>query len=95
MVEIIDMLSFGLLTERLSSLTQSHLRSCSFKLVSCTYENCEAIVARKDLEGHISVLCEWRIVECGHCSEEHPKCLDEVQWFSNVHKFVSKIYGDD
>lgn len=80
------------MTERLSSLKQSHLRSCSFKRVSCAYENCEAIVPRKDLEEHITALCEWRIVECGHCSEAHPKCLDEVQCFNNVDKFVLKLY---
>jgi len=34
-------------------------------------------VPRKDLEEHITALCEWRIVECGHCSEAYPKCLDE------------------
>ena len=74
--------SLGIVTERLSSLKQSHLSSCSFKLVSCTYENCEAVVARKDVEEHVTVLCKWRIVLCGHCSEAHPKCLDEVQYFN-------------
>ena len=78
-------------TEGLSSPKQSHLTSCPLKPVSCTYEHCEAIVARKDVEEHVTSLCEWRIVLCGHCSEAHPKCLDEVQWFNNVHCFKNML----
>ncbi|XP_078350410.1 TNF receptor-associated factor 4-like isoform X2 [Oculina patagonica] len=51
-----------------------HLASCLFKLVSCTNENCHVTVQRKDLEEHATITCQWRILECDHCSEPHPEC---------------------
>lgn len=51
-----------------------HLASCLFKLVPCTKKNCYVIVQRRHLEEHVIFKCPWRILECGHCSEPHPKC---------------------
>ncbi|KAL9954729.1 hypothetical protein ACROYT_G042302 [Oculina patagonica] len=51
-----------------------HLASCLFKLVSCTNENCQVTVQRKDLEEHATITCQSKILECDHCSEPHPEC---------------------
>lgn len=56
---------------------EDHLSSCSFKLVSCTNENCQVTIQRKELEEHATNSCQWRIVVCDHCNESHPKCVIE------------------
>ncbi|KAL9954675.1 hypothetical protein ACROYT_G042241 [Oculina patagonica] len=53
---------------------QVHLASCLFKLVFCTNENCHVTVQRKDLEKHVTITCQWRIIKCDHCREPHPEC---------------------
>ena len=41
-------------------------------------------MARKDIEEHVTSLCKWRIVQCGHCHEAHAKCLDKVSTLVSV-----------
>ncbi|KAL9954676.1 hypothetical protein ACROYT_G042239 [Oculina patagonica] len=53
---------------------KAHLASCVFKLVSCTNKNCHMTVQRKNLKEHAAITCQWRILECDHCSEPHPEC---------------------
>ena len=57
---------------------QIHLASCNFKLISCSNENCEMKVSRKDLEEHATKKCQWRTVDCDHCHELYPECQMEV-----------------
>ena len=57
---------------------QDHLASCMLKDVSCTNENCEVKVARKDLTEHVTTTCQWRIVKCVYCGEHHPQYQMEV-----------------
>ena len=54
-------------------LKQAHLEACPFKIVTCTIENCHVTVKRKDLEQHVTNTCEWRIIECEYCEQQHPK----------------------
>ncbi|XP_078350416.1 TNF receptor-associated factor 4-like isoform X1 [Oculina patagonica] len=53
---------------------EDHLASCLFNLVSCTNENCHVTLKRRYLENHVMITCQWRILECDHCSEPHPEC---------------------
>ena len=55
-----------------------HLLSCSFKLVSCPNANCHMKTTRKDLEEHMTISCEWRMIPCNHCNQPHPECLFQV-----------------
>lgn len=57
---------------------QIHLASCNFLLISCSNENCEMKVSRKDLEEHATKKCQWRTVHCDHCHELYPECQMEV-----------------
>ncbi|XP_020612111.1 TNF receptor-associated factor 6-B-like [Orbicella faveolata] len=43
-----------------------HLAPCLFKFVSCTNENCRVTLQRRDLEEHVTTMCQWRILECDH-----------------------------
>ena len=47
-------------------------------LISCSNENCEMKVLRKDLEEHSTKKCQWRTVDCDHCHELYPECQMEV-----------------
>ena len=47
-------------------------------LISCSNENCEMKVSRKDLEEHATKKCQWRTVDCDHCHELYPECQMEV-----------------
>jgi len=51
-----------------------HLASCPFHDVLCTNENCDMTLKRKDLEEHLTITCEWRIVYCEYCREPQPNC---------------------
>ncbi|XP_022803566.1 TNF receptor-associated factor 5-like [Stylophora pistillata] len=51
-----------------------HLSSCVYKAVPCPNLNCLLKVQRQHLSYHVSVFCEWRIVNCDHCSEPRPQC---------------------
>ncbi|CAH3026912.1 unnamed protein product, partial [Porites evermanni] len=63
-----------------------HLASCNFKLISCSNENCEMKVSRKDLEEHATKKCQWRTVDCDHCHELYPECQMELH-IKNCKKF--------
>ena len=54
-------------------LKQTHLKACPFKIVTCTNENCDVTVERRDLEQHVTNTCEWRVIECEYCEQQHPK----------------------
>ena len=42
---------------------------------------------RKNLQEHMTTACQWRVIECEHCSEPHPKFQMEVDMiqFREVH----------
>ena len=64
-------------------LKQAHLKACLFKIVTCTNENCDVTLKRKDLEQHVTSTCEWRIIECEYCEEQHPKRYLQVSRIKN------------
>ena len=33
---------------------------------------------RKDLDKHVTIGCQWRLVHCSYCNEPQPKCQGEV-----------------
>ena len=47
-------------------------------MVSCTNEKCEVKVVRRDLAEHVTNTCDWKILKCCHCQENHPQCQMEV-----------------
>jgi len=51
-----------------------YLASCPFQDVFCANENCDVSLKRKDLEEHLTVACEWRIIYCEYCREPRPNC---------------------
>jgi len=72
---------------------QNHLATCSCKIVSCLNKNCDIAMRRKNLKLHMTTTCQWRIIQCEHCSEPHPKCQMEVnmiriQWVKNPKKIM-------
>jgi len=56
---------------------ETHISSCIYTSISCTNENCEVRVAKKDLEEHVTMSCLWRTVQCDYCHELHPQCQME------------------
>ncbi|XP_020612125.1 TNF receptor-associated factor 4-like [Orbicella faveolata] len=56
---------------------KNHLATCSCKIVSCLNKNCDITMQRKNLKLHMTTTCQWRIIQCEHCSEPHPKCQME------------------
>jgi len=63
---------------------QNHLASCQLKAVSCTNQNCEMKVVRKDLTEHLTTMCQWRIVNCNYCKEQQPQCQMEVKIITHI-----------
>lgn len=57
---------------------QNHMESCLLLIVSCTNNNCTETMIRKDLNKHVTIGCQWRLVQCSYCNEPHPKCQGEV-----------------
>ena len=51
---------------------------CPLLVVSCTNENCQVTLARKNLELHATTTCQWRLLCCNHCNLLHPACKTEV-----------------
>ena len=68
-------------------LKQAHLEACLFKIVTCTNENCDVTMKRRDLEQHVTNTCEWRIIECEYCEEQHPKRYSLVSRIKNQTTF--------
>ena len=60
-------------------LFQTHLESCACNVVTCPNSNCEMKMERRHVEDHMTNVCQWRIIHCGYCNEEHYKCDEEVQ----------------
>ena len=48
------------------------MNTCLFKVIPCTNHNCQEEVQRQHHEQHVTVTCQWRIVECKYCCEPHP-----------------------
>ena len=57
---------------------QNHMESCLLLIVSCTNNNCTETMIRKDLDKHVTIGCQWRLVHCSYCNEPQPKCQGEV-----------------
>ena len=57
---------------------QTHLEICGYNIIHCPYSNCDMIMGRRLVDDHVANMCEWRLVHCGYCEEQHAKCLDEV-----------------
>ena len=58
---------------------QKHLDYCLLLVVSCTNENCKESMARKDLDEHVTVTCQWRMIHCSYCSVPLAKYYEEVK----------------
>ncbi|XP_074618711.1 TNF receptor-associated factor 4-like isoform X2 [Acropora palmata] len=54
------------------SAKDDHLSSCLHEIVSCTNENCDVKLQRKELQDHVTTKCDWRILRCEFCSVSHP-----------------------
>ncbi|XP_067052173.1 TNF receptor-associated factor 4-like isoform X2 [Acropora muricata] len=55
-----------------------HLPSCLHEIISCTNENCDVKLQRKELQDHVTTKCDWRILRCEFCSVSHPALQMEV-----------------
>ncbi|XP_078350838.1 TNF receptor-associated factor 4-like [Oculina patagonica] len=53
----------------------NHSAICPEEIVDCSSDGCRAIMARKELEEHVTTRCRWRKLRCEHCSIQHPACL--------------------
>ena len=60
-------------------LKQNHLASCPLQVVSCTNGNCDVRLPRKDLQGHVTSSCEWKVLHCSHCGVSHAACKAKVR----------------
>ena len=58
---------------------QKHLDCCILLVVSCTNENCKETMVRKDLDEHVTVTCQWRIIHCSYCGVSLPDCHLKVK----------------
>ena len=47
-------------------------------VVSCTNANCKETMVRKDLDEHVTVTCQWRMIHCSYCSVPIAKYYEEV-----------------
>ncbi|KAM7448927.1 TNF receptor-associated factor4 [Porites harrisoni] len=56
---------------------KNHMESCLLLIVSCTNNNCTETMRRKDLDKHVTIGCQWRLVHCSYCNEPQPKCRGE------------------
>lgn len=72
---------------------QTHLESCACKIVTCPNSNCYMKVERRLVEDHITNVCQWRIIHCCYCNEEHYKCHEEVQWSYMYAPITVKSHG--
>ena len=57
---------------------QAHLLSCDCKIIRCPNHRCQAIMEKKLVEDHVMNTCQWRTLQCGHCSDKYAKCEEEV-----------------
>ena len=68
-------------------------------VVSCTNENCKETMVRKDLDEHVTVTCQWRIIHCSYCgvslSDYHLKVKSYIICALNVFTIISfhKVVG--
>ena len=58
---------------------QKHLDCCLLLVVSCTNENCKETMVRKNLDEHVTVTCQWRMIHCSYCSVSLPDCYLKVK----------------
>ena len=48
---------------------------------------------RKDLEEHVTMICQWRIVECDHCNEPRPECKMQVTLNQHIWQKEKKVHS--
>lgn len=77
----------------MASSFQTHLKICAYKIVTCPNSNCDMKVERMLVDDHMTNVCQWRIIRCGYCNEEHYKCDKEVQWSYMYAPITVKSYG--
>ena len=46
-----------------------HVAECVYRPVVCTNERCRQTVHMKDLDEHMTKLCEYRLLHCNECDE--------------------------
>ena len=51
------------------SRLKSHVRECDFRPIVCTNEKCGQTFNHKDLAGHVTGECEYRLVNCPNCDD--------------------------
>ncbi|XP_078351045.1 uncharacterized protein LOC144635808 isoform X2 [Oculina patagonica] len=54
---------------------RNHREICPEQIVGCTSDGCTDIMARKNLEEHVTTTCQWRMICCENCSIQHPACV--------------------
>ncbi|XP_032238393.2 TNF receptor-associated factor 6 [Nematostella vectensis] len=56
---------------------EAHARNCDYKLVTCSNPMCSAQLPRMDVDEHLLVECDWRLIVCEYCGDESPYCLQK------------------
>lgn len=56
---------------------EAHLLSCHCKIIRCPNHRCQAIMEKRLVEDHVMNTCQWRTLQCGHCSGKYAKCEEE------------------
>ena len=88
------------------SRLKSHVRECDFRPIVCTNEKCGQTFNQKDLAGHVTDECEYRLVHCPDCDDimiykkftkhacELSKDLDkkELEW-SELKNVLGEMYN--
>lgn len=77
----------------MASSFQTHLKICAYKIVTCPNSNCDMKVERMLVDDHMTNVCQWRLIHCGYCNEEHYKCDEEVRWSYMYAPITVKSYG--
>lgn len=59
-------------------LLQTHLQTCACRMTPCPNPHCDVTMEKRLVDDHVTNTCQWRMVQCGYCGENHAKRDEEV-----------------
>ncbi|EDO28770.1 predicted protein [Nematostella vectensis] len=83
--------AYGKARER-GEVLRAHARNCDYKLVTCSNPMCSAQLPRMDVDEHLLVECDWRLIVCEYCGDESPYCLQKSEITSFGDSLIVALY---